>query len=152
MSEPLTTIDFSQAKTHLSNVMTGVVRGFRPAIVQRRGDEEMLLLARSALDNVLRAYRLEPTVTMEEGEVTTALDEFGMLGFGTTLDEALDDLVERLREHTSRFFDRAAYYTAGPLAWQAPYLLRFALTPPDRQRHLLTEAPPSGRTASDVTS
>jgi hypothetical protein len=138
-TEPLPTLGFSDAKNRLSEVMDDVVREGLPTIVRRgrQRKEQMLLLSRPLLDHWLRTFRFEPTVVMEEGEVTAALDRFGLLGFGTTFDEALDDLVARLREHVSRYFARA-----GPMSWQAPWLLRFALTPPEQQRDLLSEPLP----------
>jgi hypothetical protein len=61
----------------------------------------------------------------------------GVLGFGATADEALADLVIELRAYARDYFERASFYAATDRAEHAPWLLRFALTPPDQQLELL---------------
>src|SRR5207248_4392870 len=93
-------IDFSDAKSHLSDVMSQVVRDHQPRLVSRhRGKEVMLLLSANDVVAGLNQYRLEPDLTFSEGEVTAQLPELGLLGFGITIDGALDDLLAELRAY-----------------------------------------------------
>jgi hypothetical protein len=140
-------IDFSEAKSHLSDVMSQVVRDHQPRLVSRhRGKEAMLLLSADDVVEGLHQYRLEPDIVFSEGEATAQLSQFGLLGFGNTVDEALDDLLAELRTYSQRFFDRSSFYMQSDRREHWPWLLRFALTPPDDQRLLLVE-PPSASTS-----
>jgi hypothetical protein len=89
----------------------------------------------------LRRYRFEPTIVLSNGEVTAELAQFGLLGFGATVDEALDDLLVEMRAYSHRFFDRSGLYVQSDRREHWPWLLRFALTPPDEQHLLLVEPP-----------
>src|SRR5260370_5300587 len=133
-------LDFARAKTALSEIMTEVVHGHHPALIRRHhGKESMLLVAPADLEDLfdLDGYRFDPQVTIDEGEVTVALTDLGILGFGDSLEAAMDDLVKELRLYTQRFFDRWTFYRETDRRKHAPLLFRFALTPPERQLELL---------------
>lgn len=137
----LPSLDFSRAKSELSDVMTRVVHEHRPSIISRhRGKERMLLVRTDDLARHLARFSFEVELVEETGEVTAVLSSLGLLGFGASPDEALDDLVTELRAYTADYFERAAFYAATDRAEHAPWLLRFALTPPAQQRELLTAA------------
>lgn len=137
---PIPALDFSRAKSALSEVMTEVFWEHRPRVVSRhRGREEMLLVRADDLARYLDPFRFEPEVTITGDEVTAVLPRFGLLGFGATLDEAMEDLADELRSYASDFFARASFYAATDRAEHAPWLLRFALTPPEHQLELLYE-------------
>src|SRR5712692_7927598 len=137
----LPSLDFSRAKSTLSAVMTEVVHEHRPRVVSRhRGKERMLLVRADDLARFLGEFRFEAEVIADGGEVTIALSRLGVLGFGTTVDEALEDLLVELRAYARDYFERASFYAATDRAEHAPWLLRFALTPPDQQLHLLRDA------------
>ncbi len=138
MTETLGSLGFSRAKSMLSELMTEVVHGHAPRIVSRhRGKEEMVLVGTDDLARFLESFRFDPQVTVEVGEVTAALPDLGLLGFGETLEDAMADLVQELRVYAADFFERASFYAETDRADHAPWLLRFALTPPDRQLELL---------------
>jgi hypothetical protein len=140
MTEPLASLDFSRAKASLSELMTEVVHKHSPRVVSRhRGKEEMVLVGSDDLASFLDSFRFDTLVTIAEGEVTAELSELGVLGFGETLEEAMEDLVEELRVYARDFFERASFYAETDRAGHAPWLLRFALTNPDRQLELLYE-------------
>lgn len=140
MTEALASLDFSRAKSTLSELMTQVVHGHAPRIVSRhRGKEEMVLVATDDLARFLESFRFDPRITIDAGEATAKLTHLGLLGFGETFEEAMQDLVEELRVYTRDFFERASFYAETDRAGHAPWLLRFALTAPDRQLELLYE-------------
>jgi hypothetical protein len=99
----------------------------------------MLLVRPDDLVRGLDQFRLSFTVTIDSGEVTVAVPDFGLLGFGEDLDDAMKDLVGELRAYTRRFFERQAFYLETARASHYPKLLRFALTHPDEQLELLLQ-------------
>ncbi len=137
----LPVLDFSRAKSALSDVMTRVVHEHRPSIVSRhRGKERMLLVRTDDLARYLDGFRLEVEVTEDEGETTVVLSRLGILGFGATREEALRDALVELRAYARDYFERASFYAATDRAAHAPWLLRFALTHAEDQVGLLQPA------------
>jgi hypothetical protein len=61
----------------------------------------------------------------------------GVLGFGETLDAAVDDLLVELRAYATRFFREPARFMATSRGAHAAALLRFALAGEDEQRRML---------------
>ncbi|OGN85651.1 MAG: hypothetical protein A2X23_12820 [Chloroflexi bacterium GWC2_73_18] len=132
--------DFSPAKARLSELMTAVFHGHQPQLVSRHhGKEQMLLVRPDDLVAMLADRVLRVEATYDAGEVTLAIPEMGLLGFGETFDEAADDLLEELRAYAVRFFEQPALFLASSRAGHAAAILRFALTPPELQRDLLLE-------------
>src|SRR4249919_3136459 len=137
----LPSLDFSRAKGALSDVMTRVVHEHRPSVVSpHRGKERMLLVRTEDLAAYLSSFGFELDMLEDVGEVTATLPKLGLLGFGSTRDEAIDDLLVELRLYAADFFERASFYAATDRASHAPWLLRFALTPAAEQRGLLGAA------------
>jgi len=120
--------------------MTHVVHDRSPQIISRhRGKEEMLLVGTRDLAEFLDSFRFEPRLTIEPGEVTAELEQLGLVGLGESTEQAMQDLVDELRLYARDFFERASFYAETERAAHAPWLLRFAITPPDRQLDLLYE-------------
>ena len=137
----LPSLDFSRAKSALSEVMTRVVHEHRPSVVSRhRGKERMLLVRTDDLARYLDGFTLEVEVTEDGGEVTVVLPRLGILGFGATREEALRDALVELRAYARDYFERASFYAATDRAAHAPWLLRFALTRAEDQLGLLQPA------------
>ena len=132
------TIDFSPAKNQLSDVMTQVFHGHQPRIVSRHhGKEQMLLVRPDDLVTMLGKYRLDVRAVYEAGEVTLRVPDMGVLGFGETLGEALDDLLVELRAYATRYFGEPVRFMATSRGAHAAALLRFALAGEDEQRLML---------------
>jgi hypothetical protein len=124
MSTPtVPTIDFSPAKSQLSDVMTQVFHGHQPRIVSRHhGKEQMLLVRPDDLVAMLGEHRLDVQAVYDQDE---------------TLDEAIDELLEELRAYATRFFREPARFMATSRGAHAAALLRFALADEDEQRRML---------------
>jgi hypothetical protein len=139
MNSPvMPTIDFSPAKSHLSDVMTKVFHGHQPRIVSRhRGKEQMLLVRPDDLVMMLGEQRLDVLTVYDADEVTLRIPDMGVLGFGETLDAAVDDLLVELRAYATRFFREPARFMATSRGAHAAALLRFALAGDDEQRRML---------------
>ncbi len=132
------TIDFSPAKSQLSDVMTQVFHGHQPRIVSRHhGKEQMLLVRPDDLVAMLGEHRLDVQAVYDQDEVTLRVPDMGVLGYGETLDEAVDDLLDELRAYATRFFREPARFMATSRGAHAAALLRFALADEDEQRRML---------------
>jgi hypothetical protein len=142
------TIDFSPAKSQLSDVMTQVFHGHQPRIVSRHhGKEQMLLVRPDDLVAMLGDHRLDVQAVYDADEVTLRIPDMGVLGFGDTLDEAIDDLHVELRAYATRFFREPARFMATSRGTHAAALLRFALAGEGEQRHMLGVDEPVGEAA-----
>lgn len=145
---PVPTIDFSPAKSQLSEVMTQVFHGHQPRIVSRHhGKEQMLLVRPDDLVAMLRDQRLDVQAVYDTDEVTLRVADMGVLGFGETLDEAVDDLLVELRAYATRFFREPARFMATSRGAHAAALLRFALAGEDEQRLMLGLGEPERKPA-----
>jgi len=145
---PVPTIDFSPAKSQLSDVMTQVFHGHQPRIVSRHhGKEQMLLVRPDDLVAMLREQRLDVQAVYDADEVTLRVPDMGVLGFGERLDEAVDDLLDDLRAYATRFFREPARFMATSRGAHAAALLRFALADEEEQRRMLRVEEPEPEAA-----
>jgi hypothetical protein len=97
----------------------------------------MLLVRPDDLVAMLGEHRLDVQAVYDADEVTLRVPDMGVLGFGETLDEAIDDLLVELRAYATRFFREPARFMATSRATHAAALLRFALAGEDEQRLML---------------
>ncbi len=138
------TIDFSPAKSQLSEVMTQVFHGHQPRIVSRHhGKEQMLLVRPDDLVAMLGEHLLDVQAIYDADEVTLRIPDMGVLGFGETIEEAIDDLLDELRAYATRYFREPARFMATSRGAHAAALLRFALAGEDEQRLMLGLQEPS---------
>jgi hypothetical protein len=133
------TLSFSQAKAGLSDVMSGVVREHRPAVIERHhGKEAMLLLGLGDLQPLLEHFRFATKASVSDGEFVLRQPELGLLAGGDTLADAMRDLEELASTYAEQFFARLGFYMETDRAAHMPWLLRIALTPPEYRAELLT--------------
>jgi antitoxin YefM len=141
MTDALHSTGFSSAKARLSDLMTDVFHRRRPQLVARhRGKERMLLVRPDDLATMLRDQRMDVRVVYDEGEVTLRVPDMGVLGFGETLDEAVEDLLVELRAYAARYFEDPARYLSTPRVAHAGAILRFAISSEEEQHRMLDEA------------
>jgi len=133
-------IEFSRAKAGLSEVMTEVVHRHHAKVIDRNsGRERALLIGEELAEDALAEYRFAPEIIAEDGDVTARLAEFGLLGFGETIEEAMGDLASELDAYADRFLGDYGFYRRTKRAHHLPYLLRFKVTAPERRVELLLE-------------
>jgi hypothetical protein len=131
-------VQFSSAKTELSNVMDEVVHSRHPTLVHRRGRKESMLLVRP--DDLVRwldSFRLSLRVSFGDGDVAVEAGDLGVVGVGESFEGAMEDLANELRHYARRFFEEQSFYMHTDRARHYPQLLRFAATPAERQLELL---------------
>jgi len=144
-ASPVPTVEFSPAKSQLSDYMTRVFHNHQPHVVSRhRGKEQMLLVRPDDLAAMLGDRQFDVQAVYDRDEVTLRIPDMGVLGFGETLDEAVDDLLEELHAYATRFFHEPARFMATSRGSHAATLLLFALASEAEQRRMLglDEPPP----------
>lgn len=150
-SAVIETFGFSEAKARLSELMTTVVHGHRPRVVDRHhGKEEMLLVGRDDLLAMLESFQFEPQVSVSEGEFVVRLPELGLIAGGESFDLALEELVELAEAYAEQYLSRLSFYMETPRRQQLPWVARFALTVSDDRRRLFMPTP-EGRLPAQVT-
>jgi hypothetical protein len=94
--------------------MTDVVHRHHVRVIDRNsGRERALLIGEELAEDALAGFRFAPELIVDGDEVTARLADFGLLGFGETVDEALDDLVGELDAYADRFLADDGFYRAG---------------------------------------
>jgi hypothetical protein len=133
---------FAAAKTGLSEVMTDVVHRHHPQVVDRHGGkEQMLLMGRDDVIALLETFRFDPRVSVSDGEFVVRLPELNLIAGGSTYAEAIDELAELVDAYCEEFFPRFDFYMQTDRRRHLPWLLKFALTPPERRAELFAEPP-----------
>lgn len=135
---------FSEAKAHLSDVMSEVVRGHAPALIERHGGKEtMLLIDPQWLKPLLDPFGFSTKVSLSDGEFVLRQPELGLIAGGESFDEAAEELEELALNYAAQFFERCDFYRHTDRASHLPYLLRLVLSHPHDRRALLVARPES---------
>ena len=141
-SSLIDTLAFSDAKAKLSDLMTSVVHGHRPKVVDRHhGKEQMFLLGREEVMALLESFEFQPKVNVSEGEFVVRLPELGLIAGGESFDEALDELVELAEEYAEQYFARLEFYRETDRRQHLPWVARVAFTPAEERRQLFVHTP-----------
>ena len=123
--------------------------GHQPRIVSRHhGKEQMLLVRPDDLVAMLGDHPLDIQAVYDSDQVTLRIPDMGVLGFGETLEEAVDDLLVELRAYATCFFREPARFLATSRGAHAAALLRFALADEDEQRRMLGAEGPEREAAA----
>ena len=138
----LRTHSFSQAKAQLSDVMSDVVRDHAPAVIERHGGKEaMLLLDTGLLESLLYRFAFSTKASVSGGEFVLRQPELGLVAGRETFDQALDELEELAVSYAGQFFERCDFYRQTDRAGHLPYLLRLLLANSEERRELLVPKP-----------
>jgi predicted RNase H-like HicB family nuclease len=133
---------FAEAKSRLSEVMTDVVHRHQPQVIDRHnGKELMLLMGLADLSALLESFRFDPRVTVSDGEFVVRLPELNLIAAGESYEEAIAELVELVEQYGEDFLARLDFYAQTDRRQHLPWLLRFALTPPEQRAGLFADVP-----------
>ncbi len=127
-------IQFSQAKSRLSEVMDDVVHRERPKAIRReRGRNEiMYLLPREVLDAVVGAARVEVDYLPDDEGIGLWVNGLEIGAHGATVAEARQNLVREVRAYVANFLGELPVYLAWPdRARLMPQVLRLAVARDD---------------------
>lgn len=136
------TMGFSEAKSRLSDLMTAVVHERRPkAIGRHRGKEEMFLLGRDELLDLIESFEFRPLVSVSDDEFVVTLPELGLIAANESLEAAFDELVEVAEAYAELYLSRYEFYRETDRRRHLPWVARIAFTRPEARRELFIETP-----------
>jgi len=101
----------------------------------------MLLMGVSEAAALLEQFRFEPRVRVSADEVVVRLPELNLVAGGATYEDALEELVELVEEYSADFISRFDFYMQTDRRDHLPWLMRFAITPPEDRAELFSEPP-----------
>jgi len=137
----LAEVQFTAARSSFTELFDSVWHRCLPAVVRRRQAEEVLLLRRDLVGEVLKAYRLRPEVLPEEdGSVTLAVDELELAVNAPTLEGAVKELARELKLYARDYLERLPLFLNAPnRRGHFPYMLRVWLCETDEEIEGLLE-------------
>lgn len=142
MTQVIDSLPFSDAKSHLSSLMTSVVHDYQPKAVSRHhGKEEMFLVPQELLAAMVENVAFDPRVSVAGGEFVVRLPELNLIGGGETFEAALDELVDVASDFAQQYFRRLRFYAESEHLSRLPWVAKIAFTPADARRALFDAAP-----------
>lgn len=134
----LRTHSFSTAKARLSDVMSEVVHSHVPAVIERHGGkEQMLLLDSEALRPLLDTFGFSTQASASEGEFVLRLPELGLIAGGESFEDAVTELEALALDYAQQLVDRYDFYRHTDRADRLPYALRLLLADHAARREML---------------
>jgi hypothetical protein len=127
-------IQFSQAKSHLSELMDDVVhREHLKAVRRARGKNEvMYLLPREVLDAVTGSARVTVDYLPDEDGISLWVNDLEIGAYGTDVEEARQHLIREVRAYVANFLGELPVYLTWPdRARLLPQVLRLAIARSD---------------------
>jgi len=123
-------IQFSQAKSHLSEIMDDVVHRERPRAVRReRGKNEvMYLFPREVLDAMIGTARVTVDYLPDEDGIGLWGNDLEIGAHGAGVEEARQNLMREVRSYVANFLGQLPVYLTWPdRARLVPQVLRLAI-------------------------
>jgi hypothetical protein len=127
-------IQFSQAKSHFSELMDDVVhREHLKAVRRARGKNEvMYLLPREVLDAVTGLTRVTVDYLPDEDGIGVWVNDLEIGAYGTDVEEARQHLIREVRAYVANFLGELPVYLTWPdRARLIPQVLRLAIARSD---------------------
>ncbi len=140
-------IQFSHAKSRLSEIMDDVVHREHPKAVRRErgGNEVMYLLPREVLNAVIGAAHVMVDYLPDEEGIGLWVNDLNIGAHGADVEEARQNLVHAVRAYVANFLGELPVYLTWPdRARLVPQVLRLAVARSDDElaRLLFDPAPP----------
>ena len=131
----LSELQFTEARNQFSTLYDSVFNSFNPVIVKRKQTEQVAMLRVDLLKMVLEDYNLNPEIIKEvDSSITLALDSLEIYANNSTLDLAVNDLVEDLKIYAQDYLDRSQLFFHAPNRKpHFPYVLRILLCDNDEE-------------------
>ncbi|MHB8632300.1 MAG: type II toxin-antitoxin system Phd/YefM family antitoxin [Candidatus Limnocylindria bacterium] len=134
-------ISVAEAKTWLPKYLD-LARAHELQIVTRHDRDEVALVSLEDFRELLRDHKFETDVAIHTDEATVTLPQFRIIGIGSTVDEATEDALAKLREYAPQYLKRLDFYKETDRRDLYPLVMRFLATPEDEQLELLLEPEP----------
>jgi hypothetical protein len=128
-------LQFTDARKEFTSMYNEVFNSYKPVIIKRKQTEEVLVLRTDLQKMLLSNFTLKPEILHEEdGSVTLALDILEIYVNGDTLDKAIIELVQDLKNYAQDFIDRSQLFMNAPnRKSHFPYVLRILLCENDEE-------------------
>lgn len=122
-------LSLTDARKDFSRVFNEVYNAFRPTLITRNKSEELLLMRRDLMKELLSCYSLKPDVIKEtDGSITLSLDALDIYVNDASLDSAREQLVEDLKFYAQDYLQRSQLFLHAPnRRGHFPYVLRILL-------------------------
>lgn len=137
----LTEVNFTEARNDFSSLYDQVFNAFKPAIINRKKTEQVLLLRADLQKMLLSCFSLKPEVITEaDNSVTLSLDQLEIYVNGNTLEEAIKILIDDLKFYAQDYIQRSQLFLHAPnRRSHFPYVLRILLCDNDEEIRSLLE-------------
>lgn len=128
-------LQFTDARKEFTSMYNEVFNSYKPVIIKRKQTEEVLVLRTDLQKMLLSNFILKPEILHEEdGSVTLALDILEIYVNGETLEKAIIELVQDLKNYAQDFIDRSQLFMNAPnRKSHFPYVLRILLCENDEE-------------------
>lgn len=133
----------AEAKAQLPKYLE-LARAHEFQIVTRRDRDEVAVVALPDFRELLHDHKFQTDVAIHPDEATVMLPQFRIIGIGSTVDEATEDALAKLREYATQYLKRLDFYKETDRRHLYPLVARFLATPEDEQLDLLLESEPIG--------
>ena len=137
----LTEVNCTEARNNFSSLYDQVFNTFKPAIINRKKTEQVLLLRADLQKMLLSCFSLNPEViTEDDNSVTLSLDQLEIYVNGNTLEEAIKILINDLKFYAQDYIQRSQLFLHAPnRRSHFPYVLRILLCNNDEEIRSLLE-------------
>ncbi len=137
----LSELNLTEARKEFSSLYDQVFNSFKPTIIKRKKTEEVLVLRVDQQKMLLANYSLKPEIIEEnDGSITLALDNLEIYSSGSSLEDAINELVEDLKIYASDYLQRSQLFLNAPnRKSHFPYILRVLLCDSDKDIRDLLE-------------
>ncbi len=137
----LAELQFTEARKEFSNLYDEVYHSYKPVIIKRKQNEEIMLLRPDLQKRLLAGFSLKPELLHEaDSSITLALDQLEIYVNGTTIEETIQALISDLKNYAEDYLIRSALFLNAPnRAGHFPYVLRILLCNDDAEIRSLLE-------------
>ena len=137
----LSELNLTDARKEFSSLYDRVFNSFKPTIIKRKKSEEVLVLRVDQQKMLLVNYSLKPEIiTEDDGSITLALDNLEIYSNSTSLENAINELIEDLKVYASDYLQRSQLFLNAPnRKSHFPYILRVLLCDSDKEIRDLLE-------------
>lgn len=136
----LSELNLTEARKGFSSLYDQVFNTFKPAIINRKKSERVLVLRVDLQKMLLSHFSLIPEIISEENNsVTLSLDQLELYVNGNSFEEAVDILIADLKFYAQDYIQRSQLFLHAPnRRSHFPYVLRVLLCENDEEiRNLL---------------
>ncbi len=133
--------NFTNARKDLTELYNRAWNELQPTIITRKQVEEVMMLRKDQLQDILSAYNIIPKILPEkDGSVTMVIEELDIAVNGPTKDLAVKGLIEDLKVYAEDYQSNLQLFLRAPERKDHfPYMLRLWMCARDEDIKALLE-------------